>query len=706
MVAGLLLLTIAPYTTSAQTTPSGAPVIPVPSGDVRKGAPKEGSAPKIQIGKAETVQLTNGLTVIVVENHKLPRVSFRVFADYDPVREGDASGYIEMMGELLSKGTTTRSKADLDIAVDFIGASLSSDANGVSGACLTKHTDKLLDLMADVLLNPSFPEEELQKAKRRAESGLAASKDNADAIAGNVRAVLNYGKDHPYGEIMTEQTLANITMDKIRSHYNTYFKPNISYLVVVGDISRADALAKAQKYFGKWQSGEVPQNAYTAPKAPAKSQIDFVHKVGAVQSVINVTYPLNFPQNSPDVIPARLMNSILGGGTINSRLNLNLREGKAYTYGSYSSLSPDKFVGSFNASASVRNAVTDSAVIEFRKELNRIRTEKVPADELQLMKNVMTGQFSQSLERPGTIANFALNIQRYKLPADYYETYLSRLQSVTAEEIMAVAQKYILPENAHFLIVGNKDDVADRLKQFAEDGKINFYDIYGNPLEDKKTAIPAGVTPETVIADFVNAIGGAKKIAALKDVKTSVNLVTPGPTLDMDVIQKDGNKVAVIMEMQGNVVSNRVYNDGKGSEVGMGGARALEGEELEDMKEQASFCKEANYQSAGYKLKLKGVEPLDGKNAYVLEIERPDGKVTTEYYDMSSSLKVREINTSVGMDGQPTTIITDFGDYKEVGGVKFAHSITIVGAFPVPLKGTVTDLKVNAGVDDKLFQVK
>ncbi|MBL7828934.1 MAG: insulinase family protein, partial [Saprospiraceae bacterium] len=211
-----------------------APKIPVPTGDVRKMAPQAGTAPKIQIGKAETFKLSNGLTVILVENHKLPRVTFRVFVDKDPVLEKDAAGYLEMMGELLGAGTKTRSKAQINQEIDFIGASMSTDANGVSGACLTKHTSKLLEIMSDVLLHPIFPQEELDKAKVQAQSNLASQKDDANAIAGNVGSILRYGKDHPYGEIMTEATLSKITLDPIKAHYNTYFKPGISYLVVTG----------------------------------------------------------------------------------------------------------------------------------------------------------------------------------------------------------------------------------------------------------------------------------------------------------------------------------------------------------------------------------------------------------------------------------------------------------------------------------------
>lgn len=706
LAVSALLLTAFSQTLSAQNTKSGAPVIPVPSGEVRKQAPKEGSAPKIQIGKAETAKLSNGLTVIVVENHKLPRVSFRVFVDFDPVLEKEAAGYADMAGELLSKGTKNRTKTQLDEQVDFIGASLSSDANGVSGACLAKHTDKLLDLLSDVLLNPTFPAEELDKAKRRAESGLASAKDNAEAIAGNVGNVLRYGKGHPYGENMTEATLANINLDQIKNYYGTYFKPNIAYLVIVGDIKKADAVAKAEKYFGKWASGSVPTHKYTTPRQPEKTQVDFVHKTGAVQSVINITYPVELRNDNPDVISARLMNAILGG-YFNSRVNANLREEHAYTYGARTSLAPDRLIGSFNATASVRNAVTDSAIIQFLKELNRMRTEPVPADELQLVKNVLTGQFSQSLEQPGTIAQFALNTARYKLPADYYENYLANLQKTTAEDILAMAQKYVRPDRAHILVVGNKNDVADRLKQFSPDGKVNFYDNYGNPIEDAQTAVPPGMTAEKVIEDYVNAIGGAKQIATLKDVQMAMKLDIPGaPPIEMTIQQKGGNKLAVAMTMMGQVVNNRVYNGKKAVESGMGGERVLEGEDLEDVKEQALFCKEMLYQSAGYKLTLKGIESTNGKNAYVVEVERPDGKKTTEFYDVASSLKVREVSSSVGPDGSAATITTDFGDYKVVSGVQFPHTTTISGAFPVPMKGAVSEIKVNAGIPDSAFEVK
>ena len=694
-----------PGTTAATTATAGkAPYIPMPTGDVRKAAPKAGDAPRIQIGKAQTFKLDNGLTVIVVENHKLPKVNYRVFVDNDPVLEKDATGYVQLMGELLTKGTKTRSKAQIDEEIDFIGASLASDPNGVTGSCLTKHSAKLLDLMSDVLLRPTFPAEELDKAKRREESNLAQQKDDANAIAGNVASVLRYSKNHPYGEIMTETTLSKVSLDQVKNHYSTFFKPNIAYLVITGDITKDKAEQYAKQYFGQWTRGEAPKADHGLPRAPEKTQVDFVNKPGAVQSVINITYPLELQPGTPDVIRARVANAVLGG-YFNSRVNANLREGHGWTYGARTGVTPDQLVGSFNGSASVRNAVTDSSIIEFILEMNRMRTEKVPAAELQVVKNVLAGQFSQSLEEPGTVANFALTSARFGLPADYYEKYLEVLQGVTAEEVQAMAQKYIHPEKAHILVVGNQEDVAERLKQFSPDTTVNHYDVYGNPLKPMSAIVlPTGMTAEKVIDAYLTAIGGKDKINAIKDLQTISEMKTPGPQFAVKTYQQGGNKILVDISMNDSPMSKQIYDGQKAGQVAMGQSQNLTGQELGDLQEQAMFAKEAAYQQGGYKLLLKGGEEVNGSNAYVVEVERPDGKKSTEYYDLKSGLKLREVSPGTGADGQPAMQLVDMSDYQPANGVLLPRLLTVTGLLPVPVKIVVKEVKVNAGVDDALFK--
>lgn len=687
----------APAKTSQPTT-----VIPMPTGDVRKSAPKPGSAPTINIGKAETFELENGLKVIVVENHKLPKIGFQIFVDHDPVSEGEAAGYIDMFGDLLGKGTSTRSKDQLDSEVDFMGASLNTSARGITGECLTRHADKLLVLMSDVLLHPTFPETELEKSKKRTLSGLESQKANADAIASNVRAVLNFTKFHPYGEVLTEQSLGKINIEQVRKHYQTYFKPNASYLVITGDVNRKQAEKFAKKYFSSWQRGDVPKHVHPNPPELAKTQVDFVHKAGAVQSVVNITHPVALSPASPDAIRARLMNTLLGG-YFNSRVNANLREKHAYTYGANTSLQSDEVIGSFNASASVRNAVTDSAVLQFLYELGQLRDVKVPAKELQLVKNVLTGSFSRSLEEPETVARFALNTARFKLPADYYEKYLAVLNDVSADEIQQMARKYINPAQAHILVVGNREEVAEKLRKFSPDKKINFWDTHGEP-ERQRQALPDGVTAETVLTDYVRAIGGADAVRKIQDVETSSDLQTGGPVLKMKTVQKLPNKFFNEVLMNNQVMSKQILNGEKAMEYGMGGmSRAVEGTALAVLKENSLPCKEASYLPNGYSAKLLGIEEVEGKMAYQMEITRPDGSKFMEYYELATSLKLREVQTSEEA-GQKITTTTDFSDYRAVGGVLFPHVYILSGVMPTPMKSVVTEIKVNSGVADSVFE--
>ncbi|MBK8700213.1 MAG: insulinase family protein [Saprospiraceae bacterium] len=233
----------------------------------RSTAPGAASARPINLGDYSSFDLSNGLKVIVVENHKLPKVSYQISLANDPILEGEQGGYVQFAGDLLTKGTKNRTKAKLDEEIDFIGASLNSSPSGVFGTSLKKHSNKLLDLMTDVLYNPIFPKEEFEKMKSQALSALASSKTDANSIASNVAAAITYGKDHPYGEVQTEKTVNSITLEKCKSYYDSYFRPNNAYLVIVGDITLAEARNQAEKHFGKWQSGTIPKSFYATPAA-------------------------------------------------------------------------------------------------------------------------------------------------------------------------------------------------------------------------------------------------------------------------------------------------------------------------------------------------------------------------------------------------------------------------------------------------------
>lgn len=665
--------------------------------DFRKKAPAALPAPKIQLGNYVQNVLPNGLKVIVVENHRLPKVSFQIFIDAPLNLEGEFAGVGEMAGSLLSNGTKTKTKAQLDEAIDFIGANIGSSATGLFGSGLTKHQDKVLSLMSDMLLNPVFPAEEFEKLKKQTLSGLASAKEDPEAIAGNVANVVRYGKNHPYGELSTEATVNKITLEQCRKYYATYFKPNISYLIVVGDITPTQALAKATQYFGKWQKGTVTKTAFTAPTAPKQTQVDFVNRDGSVQSVIDITYPIQLKPSQPDYLAVIVMNTLFGGDS-NSRLYQNLREDKGYTYGAYSNVSPDTEVGYFTASGSFRNTVTDSAIVEFMQEFKKMRETLVKPEELSRVKAVMAGTFAMRLERPQTIASYALNTARYGLPKDYYNTYLERLSKITPEQIQAAAQKYLLPSNAHIVVVGSQDDVVDKLKAF---GTVNYYDTDGNPVKAPAAPAAGGISAEQVIDKYIQAIGGKEKLMTIKDESMSMEASAQGMTLEMTSLKKDPGKVKISVTVMGNEVQSQVF-DGKSGKVTQQGQSAAMGEkELKKAEGEALIFPELHYAKRGYKLSYKGTEAVNGSEAHKVIIEDPQGNKETTYFDVKTGYMVK--NVEVSEAGSQTT---EFTDYQEQNGIFAPRKVVISGVFPFPLEFKVKSIEWNKGLDDAKFKVE
>lgn len=664
--------------------------------------PVAGAAPGIKLGDIQSFELPNGLKVFVVENHKQATVAYSIALDIKPALENDAVGTANITSELMTSGTKNKTKDQLDNDIDFIGATLSANPKGLYAASLKKQQIKLLELMSEVLLNPNFKQEELDKIKTQTLSGLAQGKDDPDAISNNVKAVLNYGVKHPYGELTTEESVSKITLEKCNAYYQTYFRPNVAYMAIVGDVTMAEVKPLIEKYFGAWQKADVVSASYPMPTAPTKTRVAVVNKAGAVQSVINVTYPVDLKLNSEDAIKAKVMNTILGAG-FSSRLFINLREKHGYTYGSYSSLDNDELVSEFSAYAKVRNAVTDSSVIEIMSELTRLRTEKVPQDELDGIKNYLTGNFAISLEDPATIARFAINTELYKLPKDYYANYLKNLAAVTVDDIYAMAQKYIRPENATIFVVGDKEELSKKLAQFSATKTIEFYDIYGNAVAAVAKPIPAGVTPKTVVADYVKTIGGAKALMKVKDVSTKMNTKFQGMDISITTSQKAPNKYAMAVKMGEMVIQKEVYDGKVGKQQSMQGKKDLEGDGLEDIKTQATMNLEMNYEKLGYKLALKGIEAVNGKDAYIMEVISPKGKKSTEWYDVESKLKVKSSQTTTTEAG-PITNTTEFLEYKDVDGLKFPSVISISGAMSMKL--TAESINVNKGVADSEFTIK
>jgi zinc protease len=667
----------------------------------RTKAPQPAAAREIKIGEYQSFTLKNGLQVFVVENHKLPRVQFSLQLKNDAIYEGEKEGYIEMAGTLMGTGTKTKTKAQLDEETDFIGADLSTSSNGIFASSLSKHTTRLLDLMSDVLYNPAFLQEEMEKLKTQTLSALAAGKDNPNAIAGNVRSALIYGKQHPYGLFTTEKSVGSITLDDCKNYYNTYFKPNNAYLIIVGDIDLKTAKNLSEKYFSKWVPGEVENPTYTKPKEPAKTYVALVDRAASVQSVINISYPIDLKPGTQEAIKARVTNQILGVG-FSARLNQNLREKRGFTYGAGSQLTPDNVVGSFNASASVRNEVTDSSVYEFLSELKRIVNEPASEKELALAKAEISGAFGRSLENPQTIASFALNTAKYNLPKDYYNNYLKYVDAVTLADVQTTAKKFIRPENAHIIVVGKGSDVTDKLKKF---GELKYFDIYGESfVPSKASTLPPDLTAEKVIASYIEALGGAKKIQELKSVKTIMKATIQGMELTMTNSRKATGKSVTELTVQGNVMNKSITDGKEVAEIQMGQKTPVDVAAKEKSLFEAYFVPETMLTAMNVKAILKSIENVEGKEAYVVEYQFPAGEKISNYFDKETGLKVQTVEQMKSPQGE-IAVPTKYQDYKDVNGVKFPHTI-LVSQGPMNFKFQVSSLEVNPVLDDSIFKVQ
>jgi len=689
-----------PQVTTADKPMADKPVMETMNEAFRANPPKAGPAPSIELGDFQDFKLDNGLRVIVVENNKLPRVSYQLFVDVPPHLEGKYAGTQSMVGDMLRRATSTKSKEEIDEAIDFIGANLSTSGQGAFGSTISKYKETLLDMMAEVVLDARFPAEEFAKVKSEAEANLASQLGNPGAVAGRVQSVLTYGADHPYGELTTEESLKNITVDVVKNYYDAYFVPNRSYLVMVGDLTRAEAEKLAKGAFSDWKEKEVVTPAIATPTRPTGVTVNFVPRAGSVQSNIIISHPVDVKPGTEKAIEASIANSILGSG-FGGRLFQNLREDKAYTYGANSSVRPSEVIGQFSAFSDVRNEVTDSAVTEFMMELNKISIEEVTDDELARTKSQIAGSFGRALESPNRIARYALNTIRYGLDRDYYPNYLKEVADIDKEDVLDVAVEVINPmAGTNIIVVGDKA-VAEKLAKFATDGKVRYFDANGKTVNMEDMAAPTDVTPKQIIEGYIKAIGGKDAIMKVKNFSSTMEASVQGQTMTQTIAKADGNKIASSMTMMGMTMMDQKYNDGKATMMQQGQKVPLDDAAIAAMSAEAELFPVAALLNDLSKVTLEGTESINGKPALVLSVMGADGNATKRYFDKESMLQVRQVQQQ-----GPMTIVTDISDYKAIDGVMFPHKMSLTGAAPFPIVMEVKETKVNGEIDPMLFEIK
>ncbi|CAM4430315.1 Predicted Zn-dependent peptidase [Pedobacter westerhofensis] len=448
----------------------------------RSKLPKPGPAPAVAFSDPVSFKLPNGITVFVVENHKLPKVTASFIIDAGPRTEGAKAGVLDIMGSMLGEGTATQTKVQFDEAVDQIGANVRVSSSGGSATALTRYFEPAFLLMADALRNPEFPQASFEKLKSQALTGIKSNARNPSAISKRIVPALSYGVSHPMGEFATEKTVTSITLDDVKMAYQNNITPSRGFITFVGDIKPDAAKVLTMKAFGNWKGTQLTLPKLALVSKPSKTEIDVVDMPNAVQSEITVTNLVDLPLSSPDYHAVLLANQILGGGA-DAKLFRNLREKHGFTYGAYSSTGSGRFQAAFTANAAVRNEKVDSAVVEFLHEIKIMRTEKVSEQLLQSAKNLYNGSFALGLEDPARTAGFARNIVLNNLPKDFYLNYLKKINAVTAEDVLRVSQKYFGLDDTRIIIVGKKDVYLTGLSKLGY--QVNLFDTYAVPVNTK-----------------------------------------------------------------------------------------------------------------------------------------------------------------------------------------------------------------------------
>ena len=479
---GVALIAAGPATTRAQA-PQAPATPPSSKAVVIKGkAPVSEEVLRVRLPRPSEFTLPNGLHLIVLQDRRVPRITMQLFVPgaggyYDPA---ELPGLASVASAMMREGTATRTSAQLSEQLDTIaafltvGTGMSSTDATVSGSCLTEHADKLFEIFADVLLNPSFPEDELGRYKQRTRAGLVQQRSSPGFLGAEMFAKVMYGS-HPASRIsITPEILDTITTSALRDFHRRRFVPDHAALAIAGDISLPEARKLVEARLSGWKKAGTPKPAVTDPPEQGPMKITFVARPNSVQTNLLVgTQAIR--RLDPDYDVLQVMNKVIGGGPT-GRLFITLREEKGYTYGAYSGLNAGEWRGVWQASTEVRTDVTEAALRDLLAEVARMREEPVSDKEFKDNKRAMIGSFALSLENPQQMLSYYITSWRYGLPADYWDKYPERITAVTGAQVREAAKKYLDPSRLHVVAVGEPAKVADVLRKF---GTVETYDTDG-----------------------------------------------------------------------------------------------------------------------------------------------------------------------------------------------------------------------------------
>lgn len=684
-----------------------------------KVAPPPPTAPRpFEFPKHVAKKLSNGLTVFVIEDHRLPLVSYTLeLLAGGSSQSPDKAGLATMTATMLREGTATRTSQQISKLVDnaggSLGASADDDVTSITASFMKSYADLGMDLLSDVAIHPKFADEELTRQRQQALSGLQVQYNDPEYLAplSSARAILG---THPYAYPGdgTPETLKNLKREEMAAYHKRFFAPSNAYLAIAGDLTPDEAFAKAEKYFGKWSNEFAPPAPLPAPPAPAASVL-VVDKPSAVQTQIVVGH-VGVPRNHPDYLALQVANQIFGG-SFNSRLNMKLRANEGLTYGARSSLEANRQAGMFVVSTFTRTEKTADALKMIFDLLKEWRANPATLQELNEAKGFLIGSFGVNLETAGAVAGRVLTSAVYGLPADYWTSYRDKVQAMTLEQIKSAVERHILPDRMTVTTVGNAKGFTPALAAFGAPRVISGddLDLIAPDMVRKKEAVVATAETAARAKQIVDAAaaahGGRAALLGIKDLtsKGPMKLVTPQGEMSAETMEEVLYPNHYKLTLAIGAMQIVQATDGEAGWMAQGTmSRALPAEMGKAMALGAPAAAGVGLLATilagkAEAIALPSVEWNGKKFDAVAWKSGDDGAKIL--FDPETHRIARISMRMPSMQG-PQDTDTDLGDYRDVSGVQLPFLETVYQSGQKAGERTITERKINSGLNPEIFK--
>lgn len=647
----------------------------------------------------ETVTLKNGLKVFIIESKSQPTTDIRLL-----IKGGNSVdekfGIAELLSTMMTKGAGDMSALDIAKKMDGIGADFSASAgadySAISASCLTKHLQEVLNMYKEVLLSPTFPKDEFDKAIKMMIASIKQQKSNGDAIAASLSRIVTYGPKHPYSQVNREDVLKTINISDLKAYFKKYFIPNNSTLAVVTDLSKGEIVKMLEKTFDKWKQS-TPVNINVPKPEPMPLGVYFVKRPGSVQSSVFVT-SLAVPYSAQTYDTYRKLDmaaKIMGGG-FGGRLFKTLRETYSYTYTPEAYITTSKYANRIADGADVRTSVTDSSVTVILDQLHKLATEPPAENELYRMKRYTSGSYKMSFQNSAVLAYIVQTFDFMDIPIEKAKTYLKSINAISETDVMDAASKYMTPEKSYIVVVGDQS-VRDKLTKF---GKIYDYDLDLNPLSGESAKMDkVSLTADELVNKYVDAIGGKEKVNAITTISYEGTLHFEAGEMKTDgkITEKTKapNKQYQTMDL-GFAKQASWVNGTECWSNNNGSLTKLEGDQAAEALEDAVFMKETKLTSLGKKCEVLGKQ----NSNILLKLTGKDGSETIYYFDAETYL-INKIESTEKTEQGTIPVTVTFKSYTTVDGVKLPDDVLMEN--PMYTMRSKVTYKLNESLDDSIF---